>query len=496
VSVEVWWEDLRVAALVGTARREVPAAPDLGWAVPAGSREERLLVGAALGDAVRRAGRPPSRAPAGMPVQPAAEETLEVAPAAATQVLDLLLTQAPVSAEERASLVRHWADSAARAQRRVAPALLPPLLDLAGAQHTLREAVRPVLGEVGRWLCEQRPEWSWAAASAVSEADGDADPASAWLHLDTPRRVTLLDSLRRTDPTLARELVDSTWDTDTAKDRTRYVETFRAGLADADADFLDRCLDDRSKGVREVALRLLDRLPRSARAERMRERLRPLLSVQGRARKTLAVELPDDPDQSARRDGLSPAQHPGSARARWLQQIVAGAPLETWVDVTGLEPTRIVRLLDDTEHDAVLRGLRTAAAGRRDVVWARALLERTWDISLAVVLPPEELQSALVHRLAKLPLVSVQRDLLSVPRPYRPELSRALVASWRRSKDPAAPARMFHSALTGALDASVMPELERWLTSLGPDGDRFLRTTLRDLLQEHSLRTSISEAFR
>jgi hypothetical protein len=491
--LDIWWEDLRAAALVGTVRRDAPEPPSLGWAAPTGSREERLLAGAALGDAVRRAGRSPAAAPPGLPAEPAPEETREVAPAAATQVLELLVTQAPVSAEEKIALVRHWAECAGAAGRRVPPAMLPRLLDLATVQQTLRDPLRPVLGEVGPWLGRQRPEWSWADVDPPVAAEDSAD---LWRHLDTQRRLTLLEGLRRTDPASALDLVRSTWASDPAKDRATYLATLRAGLSDHDAAFLDTCLDDRAKGVREIAAGLLERLPRSERAVRMGDRLRPLVSVHGTLRKRLEVTLPDDPDAAAQRDGLTESAHPGSARARWLEQIVAGAPLETWTEVTGLGPAAVVRLLDDTEHDPVYRGLRRAAAARDDLPWARALLDHRWDISLGVVLPPEELQGALVQRLAKLPLISVQRDLMAVPRPYGPELSRALLGSWRRSKDPAAPARMFRAALTGALDASVMPDLERWLTSLGPDGDRVLRITLRDLLQEHSLRTSISEAFR
>ena len=56
--------------------------------------------------------------------------------------------------------------------------------------------------------------------------------------------------------------------------------------------------------MREEACRLLDRLPGSARAARMADRLRPLLTTHGTLRKHLEVGLPDDPDDAAVRDGL------------------------------------------------------------------------------------------------------------------------------------------------------------------------------------------------
>ena len=78
-TVDEWWGQLRAAALVGTARRDVPPLPALGLAPRDGAtREEALLDAAALGDAVRRAGRLPDPAPDAD--VPAAAETLPPAP--------------------------------------------------------------------------------------------------------------------------------------------------------------------------------------------------------------------------------------------------------------------------------------------------------------------------------------------------------------------------------------------------------------------------------
>jgi hypothetical protein len=60
-----WWHDLGSVALLGTARRPVPALPPLGlFSValdPEARSEEALLSSAALGAAALRAGRRPER---------------------------------------------------------------------------------------------------------------------------------------------------------------------------------------------------------------------------------------------------------------------------------------------------------------------------------------------------------------------------------------------------------------------------------------------------
>ena len=163
--LDTWWEHLRATALVGTARRDVPPVPDLGTQPPDGAgREQALLEAAALGDAVRRAGRLADPAPDS--AEPAPAESLPVAPSPATQILELLLTQGPVGPAARATLTVHWLRTAAAAGRIVPPRLLPALLDASTSGSLVRAAVRPVLGERGVWLAAQNPAWDWALCGA------------------------------------------------------------------------------------------------------------------------------------------------------------------------------------------------------------------------------------------------------------------------------------------------------------------------------------------
>ncbi len=346
-NLDEWWAHLRAAALVGTARREVPPLPALGIAARDGAtREEALLDAAALGDAVRRAGRLPERAPE--PDDPAPEETLAVAPSPAVQILELLAAQGPVGGASRGVLTVHWFDTAAAAGRVVPPHLLPQVLDLA-TTSAVRRAARAVLGERGRWLAARNPEWSWVAE------DGPAEQAAD--------RVSAVAELRRTDPDAGRALVEQTWDTDGAQHRAAALAALVIGLDGADEPFLERCLDDRARSVREAACRLLDRLPGSGRAARMADRLRPLLTVHGTLRKHLEVGLPDDPDAAGIRDGLVDPGPGFSKRNRWLQQIVSGAP---------------ARCLDRGDSGRAGQGGRDAASRRRPGRDRRADCRHRW----------------------------------------------------------------------------------------------------------------------
>jgi hypothetical protein len=477
VTLDDWWGQLRAAALVGTARRDVPPLPALGVVPRDGTtREEALLDAAALGDAVRRAGRVAEPAPE--PDDPAPAETLAVAPPGAVQILELLVTQGPVGGASRGVLTVHWYDTAAAAGRVVPARLLPQVLDLA-TTSAVRRAARAVVGERGRWLAARNPDWSWVTDEGRAEQAAD--------------RVSAIASLRSADPDAGRALVEQTWATDSAQHRAAALGALRVGLGPADEPFLERCLDDRARSVREEACRLLDRLPGSARAARMADRLRPLLSYSGGFRRRLDVLLPDDPDVAAARDGLVDPGPVGSRRAYWRDQVVRGAPLEVWTDAVRGGPEKVVTLVRGYE-DSLLLALVDAAAGRGDVPWARALLAVRPDTRLLALLPPDERERHLLARLSAARLGALSTELAQVPRPWGPDLSRAVLAAVSSDATAGHAVRALRDVLPTALHPSTLPAVEKAMHAVGDD--TFLRTTLRDVLQFQSLHRSISEAFR
>ena len=68
------------------------------------------------------------------------------------------------------------------------------------------------------------------------------------------------------------------------------LEKLSIHLSIADHDFLEGCLDDRSKIVKEVAIDLLARLPESLFVQRMQQQLSQILLLKtGIVRKSLDV---------------------------------------------------------------------------------------------------------------------------------------------------------------------------------------------------------------
>lgn len=459
--------------------------------------EEAALDAAALGGALRRAGRQPQES---APLPPAAPtDPRPEAPPRARQLLELLLVQPPTDAAATDVLLQHWCTTCHEAGHRVPHRLLPALLDRARSNE-LRGHVASVTGGRGSWLAAQNPDWSWlakhlrssstdagVAASPDAQHSGQVD-ADQWALLGTDQRAAQLRSLRHDDPVGARDLLLATWSSDPAKDRRALLETLLVGLSPDDEDVLEGALDDRATSVRELAGQLLDGLPTSRRAARMAKRLHPLVSAT-RPRRHFEFRLPDDPDAAGRRDGLGKPPPGRSARGWWLTQIVAGAPFDVW----DAPPAKVVPKIQDQD---VLAGLRRAAVLRRNSEWARALLDNGTDPELLAVLPPDERASRVLDELGRTEPAKLPTVLGSLSRPWSSQLSMAVVDRLARLK-PEQTGPLLDALvplLVRGLHQDAIPALQHWRAKV--QLPRRYDAQLGSLIQSHTLRQTISEAFQ
>ncbi|NUP73626.1 MAG: hypothetical protein HOQ07_03105 [Sinomonas sp.] len=481
-----WVAELRTTALVGTARRAAPAAPpDLEMEPPDGlANEESLLDQAALADVVARTTRHPQRLDGADIRDPAPPDDAPPASGDTARLLDLLLTQSPVSRDLQAGLVKDWLDLAASAGCRVPHRLLPALIALADSAPIVAEHLHPAIGTRGKWLQELDSPQGRTASPAVP---------SDWTELTSSAATAELERLRRQDAAAARDLLASHWDALGARERAAHLAVFTAGLGPADEALLERALDDKAKSVREVAVRLLDGLPESARAERMAERLRPLLHVKGLLRKQLEISLPPDPDAAAVRDGIAPNPRGGEPdRLGRLETIVRGAPLEVWTVEGGGSPASALAMLSGESH--VVDALVATAALRSDLAWARALLEVRTDLRLVRCLPPPEREIAILRQLRKgavqpAALVPLLREL---PVPWSLPLADGVLDKVM-AKGGGFFAAMLAPFLPMALPLEAAGRCRRLLQQTDDDAAR--RRLLRDIVQYQSFRQSLTEAF-
>ncbi|MGY0390199.1 DUF5691 domain-containing protein [Nocardioides sp. WG-D5] len=487
-TTEEWWDAVTAAAVLGTARRGVPPAPET-LPIPerrGGSAQTALLDAAAVGGAMVRSGRPlrTASAPAAAPA-----DRLPVAPAGAVQLLELVLNQTPGGADLRGDLLAHWLACANAAGYRVPARLLPRLLDQALPRPELHRDALTAADARGVWLVANRRRWRPMIASARAAAGAGEEPLddAAWARQPTAARTEMLTRLRAVDPAAARERLESVWAGEKAADRATLIKTLRTGLSLEDEPFLERALDDRGADVRLSARHLLDALPGSARGQRLGALLRPLVGVTGIVRKTVEVELPTEADATAVRDGLDKAPRGRSQGGHWLRQLAAGAPLEIWTDATGRDPDATWAMITDADARA---GIISAVIARRNPDWARALLGDVHRGELLEIVPSADREALVLRQLitgagSSSGGTTISARLGAVPGPWSLDFSRTvldLLAAREREL-----ARSF-AVLAARMPPEIVPDLHRLPDSLARQRNQ--------LIQHLSLVHAITEAFK
>jgi len=252
----------------------------------------------------------------------------------------------------------------------VPPETLPALLGL--GKKGLRLLALAVIGERGRWLAGHNPAWAYAV--------GWEDIDEAWQIGAREERSGIVERLRSSDPQHARQLVQSTWEQDPPEDRAEFVTAFLSGLSMEDEPFLETCLDDRRREVREAALDLLVRLPDSALVRRMRARLDPLLTFKPRrlGGDLLEANLPEELEAAAKRDGVtgSALRKGMGAKASQLAQMLALVPPDTWSRKWDRPPEKLLPAALNSEwKESFILGWLQATARCGDPDWAGAFAE-------------------------------------------------------------------------------------------------------------------------
>lgn len=365
------WDDLVSAATVGVGGKALdlgdfdPAIADTVALIDSTDPVAATFSIAALDTVAARAGMPPG--PEVEPLPPAPPDGQPIV----NERLAGLLGQALQSGDELAT----WAiEALASRGLRVAPELIPALLQRTTRNVRIRPAIAVLVGERGRWLA-QVSDIPAVLPARDAAAGPEVDAEEVWSFGSSAGRVETLRRWRSEDPNRARQRLEAVWKSEPGDVRAELLGALETALSAADEEFLERALDDRKGSVRAVAIRLLILLPESALQQRMTERARGILVGTRRlGRFHLTLTLPDGVDPATTRDGIDPTPPRGTGAGTWLAgQILASTPLSLWEDIFDKDPSALVNAVADDDAAIVLGAWSAAAIVRRDARWAQAL---------------------------------------------------------------------------------------------------------------------------
>ncbi|GAB3240996.1 hypothetical protein GCM10027346_35880 [Hymenobacter seoulensis] len=405
--------------LLGTRQsgESVPLLP--GITSPADSPEQQLLLVAGTLALLHKAGFQPPQTAVSVPA-PAPAESWEPLGPLGTELFRTLLETNRYGAFR----TDYWTRMGQH-QRLVPPSLLVAALNTESFRLHLPGPLLAILGERGRWLAQQNPEWQARLAT-----EHPAEDPTTWETGTLPQRRFLLQNLRKSNPELARQLVAAALPTEPAATQAALLAELEHALTAADAPLLTSYLSSKSKEVRQTVVPLLVRLPESGLVERLWHRAIPLLTVKRPlvGRNKLVVALPEQWDKTWLTDGieLKTASFEGGERAGQLGQLLALIPPSRWVAHLQVSAEELLTLAEATDwRPLLLTAWARAAVVHQDQVFALPLLLR--HFSRQQVLPPQT-ATHLLGLLTQAEMVAWVRRLLPPNRPKAPEFLPELLA--------------------------------------------------------------------
>lgn len=373
-------DDLLKSALVGTATQ--PVSPDSDHPADVAFNglvidpEQSLLLKAGVRAIWRQAGHVPRR---NLPAL--APSPLESAPALSEKAVAALQTAMTGNARE---LLPEFLTQLAATGRRLPPELLPEALTPVGRTTDVRNLIRAVLGERGRWLARLNTDWVWAAGEDVAAADVTV-LTRIWEEGSIAERVEAFSRLRTLDSAAARTRLVEIIGKEKADVRARLIDGLSTGLSMDDEPLLEGALNDRSEAVRSVAGALLARLPDSKLVARMIERADAMITAErgGLIRRKLKLvgSPPQEIGKEWLRDGVpkeAPAKSGRGKRAVWLETVLSCVPPEHWTTRFEAAPADLVAAAEaDDFGDAILRGWTRSSVSSSNgaAVWRLPLAE-------------------------------------------------------------------------------------------------------------------------
>ena len=412
-------------ALLGTRQSSEALPPLPGVIPPADSPEQQILLAAGALALVQKAGFQPPKATTA-PLPPAAADTWQPLGPLGAGCFRALLDD-----NRHAALRPPYWQQMAQHQRLIPPTLLVAALRSEAFRQHPPEGLMALLGERGRWLAQQNPDWRPALASQHS-----AEDLSSWETGTLRQRQRFIQQLHQANSEQARQLLAATLPAEPAATQAALLEELEPALTAADAALLSPYLTARSKEVRQTVVPLLVRLPDSELVERLWQRAVPLLSLDRPqlGGNKLQVELPASWDKSWQADGIEQktVSIEGGERAGWLGQLLALLPPGRWAAHFGVSAEELLDLAEQTEwRPLLLRVWARAAYLHRDKAFAPSLLLRHFTQPTLLAQQQVAHLASLLSEEEKLTLLRTQLPPRTREAPsFLPEFLAYLAAPW------------------------------------------------------------------
>lgn len=486
------WAALVSAALLGTERTGGTAPiPDSVTALVVGTDTEGAILVAAGTMAVRRrAGRTTTMDETVLPTAAEPDQRRQLTGAAARYV--------GLAFEERPSLAPEVLELVRRSGRRLPDEWLAELLALVARTAGSDTDLVDLGGPRAAWLARTFPDLAgdvwWRMGEDWDDAWGVAQSGAA--------RAALIQRFRELDVPRARLSLATWWSDVASEDRAPLLAAIAVNIDPADESFVAAALEDRRADVRRTAARLLVLLPDSDLTRRLEEEARPLMTIEGRLRKSLKVSLPALSEEFEAL-GFTGRPASGYGERAWLfRQILAHVRPGRWTEWLPVDAAGLVdQAVRSDEARPLLEGWIDSTGRFGDPAWASAIL-RNNDVPARVntnidqvleALSPADRAETVAHAAASLDPSVLASLAAAIPAPWPQPLGDTVLAAARAAGREQFPAPGLYE-LVRAAALRLPPDRADELEVAATYKDE-LRPALIDVVETIRLRARIHAAF-
>ena len=365
------WNELVKIALLGTTRSQLStearaALSLLGWTYEE-LTPKAILEAGILWQQASRSGQQIPEYKHPIPLDEA--ENANFGDAQVTQMLHHILQG------EHEPLLPEFTALLGKAGQSLPPENIPELLNLCLAQPELFQDLAPLFGARGEWLMLQNPEWQELSGALSTDL---------WDTGKTSERIALLRSLRRVDRNLSRQLIQSTWASESHGFKIQVLKILDQDLEPEDEAIINPGIEDKRKEVRALATRMAFRLPDHPFVEILGEFVLDQVQYDG---ESIAIHLAEDIPERFQQTGVFPAllKKGQGLKASRLAYAIEFLDPEFISDHWAVEPTTVIQLFANAENygDLFLNSLLRSVLKHERQDWAvlflHAVLE-AWEI--------------------------------------------------------------------------------------------------------------------
>lgn len=451
------WDHIIHTALLGTDKR-MPDAGSLPAAIAeamaaiqqsnSSDKEEQFLQTAALVFNYRQCGAMPLQKE-GVTLTKAAAEEKQYGNALAMQTVKDILEV------ESSALLQLWLQHCVARERIVVPELVPVLLNTGIKQKKLQNLIVACCGKRGEWLSSFNTEWNFSTATSNEEL---------WQTGTLEQRKAVLLQLRKNNASEARAWLQQTWPQEDANTKIELLQLLATNLGEDDITFLESLSTEKSKKVKDEAIKLLQQIPGSAIIQQYWQVVKQSVVLNEKASsKDLLIHLVEV-NESVFKSGIQKlsGQKNITDEAFILYQLVSFIPPHWWEEHFQLDTRAIIQLFQQHKEGEKLIPAIGMAAGRfKNVHWGSILIEdeSMFYYDLLPVLPKAERDRYLLKYFDHIGEMAIQ--FITDKQSDEWDLNITKAAFTFMAKNPYKYNRAFYSQHIHLVPAAIVSELEK-----------------------------------